>query len=153
MSVLERTDHDRATFAPLRITFGGEERDVKPLPIKLSRVWKKRLGETIGALASVDFDVYVRDESKPDDPNAKRLNMDGVHRIVVTLLEEAPEKATDVVFAYLKAADGSVDRTWFDDHVTDEEIAEALPLMIEVTVLPLVRKLGHLATVAQALQK
>lgn len=154
MSVAERTDHDRAIFAPMRFTFGGESRDVRPLPIKLSRPWKQRLGEAIGKLAELaDFEILVPDEGKPEDSDARKLDLSAVPKVVDALLSQAPDSAAEIVWDYLKAADPSFERAWFDEHVTDEEIAEALPVMIEVTVLPLVKKVGDLAAIARVLQR
>lgn len=157
MSVLERTDHDRATFAPMRLTFGGEPRDVWPLPIKQSRPWKKQLGEAISKLAELaDLELLVPAESAAGaapDPDKRKLDLGAVPKVVDALLSQAPDSAADIVWAYLKAADASLERAWFDEQVTDEEIAEALPVMIEVTVLPLVRKVGDLAAIARALPR
>jgi hypothetical protein len=131
-----RTDDDRVRAAPLTLILGGQERLVKPLVIRQSREWKALLAESLGELSGLSFDNWVGEGG--------RVAPQGVKEALALLAVQVPEKLETLVFDYLKRADAATDTEALRDLATDEEIVEALWLLLRVT-FPFVWKLGDLA--------
>jgi hypothetical protein len=132
---MARTDEAVLTRQALEVTLGGEKRLVRPLVIRDSREWRKRVAEAFAELGALD---------------AGTLNLadpEGVRKALELVAVTVPEKIADLVLAYAP----ELDREWFEAHVTDEEATEALVKMLEVT-FPFLRRTSDLVRLTAALR-
>jgi hypothetical protein len=132
MSLLTRTDDDRAVGAPFTVRLGGGERPLRPLPLKHSRGWKKKLNEALTRFGDIKLDVL--------DANGQ-LSLEAIQPLIKTVAVTLPDVLADLVWAYVHAAEPELSKEWFEDSVNDEEIVDALLRMIEVT-FPFLRRMG-----------
>ena len=132
---MARSDEAVLTRQALEVTLGGEKRLIRPLVIRESRQWRKRVAEAFAELGALDTSTL-----NLADP-------EGVRRALELVAVTVPEKITDLVLAYAP----ELDREWFETHVTDEEATEALVKMLEAT-FPFLRKTSDLARMAAALR-
>lgn len=132
MALLHRTDEDRAVGAPFPVRLGGAERLLRPLPLKHSRGWKRKLNDALARLGDVRLDVLDA---------AGHLSMEAIRPLVTTVATTLPEVLADLVWSYVHAAEPELSKDWFEASVNDEEIVDALLRMIEVT-FPFLRRLG-----------
>jgi len=124
---MERTEEDKLVQAPLRITLGGVVHEVKPLVIRDSRAWRRKLSAMLGQLpqyAAVTTDA-------PDDFKAA-LN---------AMLVSMPDQVVDLVFDYAR----DLNRQELEAVATDAEVAVAFEQIVEVA-FPLARSVAGAMT-------
>ncbi len=132
---MARTDEAVLTRQHLELTLGGEKRLVRPLVLRDSRAWKRKVAEAFAELGALDSSTL-----NLADPA-------GVRQALELIAVTVPERITDLVLAYAP----ELDREWFEAHVTDEEATEALVKMLEVT-FPFLRRTSDLVRLTAALR-
>ena len=116
----ERTEDDIVAQAPVRVTLGGKEYDLKPLVIKDSREWRRKFKEISADLAKL-FDTEG----------------EAVGDALGTLIVQAPDQVIDLFFLYAK----DLSREEIESVATEAEIAEAFKEVVKLA-FPLVESLG-----------
>ncbi len=104
---MDRTEEDKLVQAPIRVTLGGKEFPIRPLVIKESREWRKKLIKAFGMLPK-----YLN--MKTDNPEAFTEALDA-------MLGEMPDVVTDLFFSYAK----DLPREEIESIANDTELAEA----------------------------
>ena len=103
----ERTEDQKVFQEPIEVMLGGKKWAIKPLVIKYSRPWRKKVVDLIAELPK-----YTEvDTSKPDD-FAKSLKM---------LMVESQDMVIDLFFEYAK----DLDRNEIEGTATEKEISDA----------------------------
>jgi hypothetical protein len=122
-----RTEEDKLLQAPIEVTLGGKQYQVKPLVIRDAREWRKKLLALLSSL-----------------PGYAKENADFTSALS-GMLVELPDQAADLFFAYAK----DLNREEIEGAATEAELAGAFDQVMEVA-LPLVGKLtGTLGKVAR----
>lgn len=85
-----RTEEEILAQAPLMVTFGQKQYEIKPLTILKSRSWRKQLVETLGSI----IDTFL--QTSTTLPQTSELLSSGI----IGALVQCPEKITDLLFAY-----------------------------------------------------
>ena len=116
-----RSDEDKVTQAPIKISFGGKEYDLKPLVIKESREWRKQFADVLKGLPLF---VNAIDTTKHFE------------QVINGMFLDTPDKVVDLVFAYAK----DLPREEIEAVATDDEMAKAFEAIIEVA-FPLARSM------------
>jgi len=107
----------------LVVKFGGKEYQIRPLIIKESREWRKKIAEMLGQLPQ-----YVTATTNKPDDFKQALN---------GMLVEMPDKVVDLVFEYGK----DLPRDEIEAVATDAEMAKAFESILEVA-FPLARSIA-----------
>ena len=102
-----RTDEDKIVGAPIVVILGGQEYRIKPLVIRDSREWRKKLIKAFGIL--------------PKYLNMTTDNPEGFTQALDSMLGEMPEVVADLFFSYAK----DLDRDEIETTANDSELAEA----------------------------
>jgi len=118
-----RTEEDKIAQAPLTITLGGVNYDVKPLVIRDSRVWRKKVSALLGNIPK-----YANADT--DNPEEFKVAMENMMSI-------APDAIIDLVFDYCV----DLNREEIEAVATDAEIGVAFTKILEVA-FPLARSLA-----------
>lgn len=108
---MERTEEQKITQEPVVVLFGGEEYEIKPLPIKYASPWRKKfiaLMREVSALAVVTSD-----------------NNESFMASLADILTEKPDKLVDLLFEYIP-----VSRDEIENKATSSEILKALEEVI-----------------------
>lgn len=116
--LLERTEEEKVAQAPLSVVLGGKVYEIKPLVIRDSRAWRKKLSEEIESFAGF---VGV-DTSDPDRFRA----------MVNANLVSRPDAAIDLFFGYAR----DLPRDEIESIATDQEIGTAFAEVLKIA-LPL----------------
>jgi len=128
---MERSEEAKILQAPITVTLGGKEHSVKPLVIRDSREWRKRVVKVLAELPQ-----YAKVTS--DNPEA-------FEEALSTLLVAMPEKVIDLFFGYAR----DLDRDAIEQVATDSELAKAFDQVVEIA-FPLSRSLvGTMQRLAQ----
>lgn len=114
-----RTEEDKVFRAPIVVTLGGREYEIKPLVIKEAREWRKQFAKLIGKLPT-----YAGVTT--DDPQ-------GFEAAVEATLVVMPDEMANLFFAYAK----NLDRETIESSATEAELAKAIEAIMEVA-FPLV---------------
>ena len=117
-----RTEEDKIVQAPVVIVLGGKEYDVKPLVIRDSRIWRKKVSGLLG-----DIPKYVNTNS--DNPDEFKAAMEA-------MMSTAPDAIIDLVFGYAVG----LNREEIEAVATDAEIGIAFSKILEVA-FPLAKNL------------
>ena len=117
---MSRTEDQIVSQAPILVSFGGTEYQIRPLVIKESREWRQKLAKMMGELSPV---VNVT----TDTPEKFQEAMN-------SLLVTMPDTVVDLVFAYGK----DLSRDEIEAVATDAEMAKAFESILEVA-FPLAR--------------
>jgi len=104
---MERTEEDKIVQSPIKVILGGKKFPIRPLVIKESREWRKKLIKALGILPK-----YLN--MKTDNPEAFTEALD-------SMLNEMPDVVTDLFFSYAK----DLDRDEIESTANDTELAEA----------------------------
>ena len=115
-----RSEDQVVSQAPILVSFGGTEYQIRPLVIKESREWRQKLAKMMGELSPV---VNVT----TDTPEKFQEAMN-------SLLVTMPDTVVDLVFAYGK----ELPRDEIEAVATDAEMAKAFESILEVA-FPLAR--------------
>jgi len=118
-----RTEEEKIVQAPIVISLGGLNYDIKLLPIRDSRGWRKRVAELLG-----DIPKYAKVSADAPDEFAVAMN---------SMISSMPDAIIDLVFDYAK----ELNREEIEAVATDEEIGAAFSKIMEVA-FPLSRSLG-----------
>jgi hypothetical protein len=109
-----RTEEDKIVQAPIKVTLGGKKYEVKPLVIKDSREWRKRVVQFLSPLPQ-----YTNVTSDKPEQFMAALNA-----IMVTM----PDQVTDLFFEYAK----ELNREEIEAIATESEVAKAFEQVVEV---------------------
>jgi len=117
----ERNEEDKVAQAPIMISFGGKEYELKPLVIKESRIWRKQFAEVLKGLPLF---VNALDTTKHFE------------QVINGMFMDVPDQVVDLIFAYAK----DWPREKIEAVATDAEMAKAFEAIIEVA-FPLARSM------------
>jgi len=120
--MMERTDEQKLVQAPIEVTLGGKLYAIRPLVIKDSREWRKKLVKTFAKLPG-----YVNVTT--DNPESFAAAMNG-------MMVELSDEVTDLFFGY--AID--LDREAIEATANDTELADAFQEVVKYA-FPLSRSL------------
>ena len=121
-----RTEEQKISQDPIKVTLGGREYDVKLLVIRDSREWRKGVVTLLASLPQ-----YAKADT--NDPVAFESAMGA-------LLNGMPDTVIDLFFNYAK----ELNREEIEAVATDSEISEAFKKVVDVA-FPLVGSVGILA--------
>ena len=125
----KRSDDQIVTQAPILVSFGGKEYQIKPLVIKESREWRRKFAGILGQLPLFNA---------ADTP-------DKFQKIINGMFMDVPDSVIDLIFEYVK----DLPRDEIEAVATDAEMAKAFESIIEVA-FPLARSMvGIPATLSQ----
>ena len=117
----KRSEDQVVTQAPIVLSFGGKQYELKSLVIKESREWRKQFAEVLRALPLF---VNAIDTTKHFE------------KVIDGMFLDVPDKVIDLVFAYAK----DLPRDEIEAVATDDEMAKAFEAIIEVA-FPLARSM------------
>ncbi len=123
----ERTEEQKIAQASIEVILGGDKYQIKPLVIRESREWRKKV---IGLLAPL-----------PDMVNVTTEDQEAFSNILNTMLVTMPDQVLDLFFEYAK----ELDRDAIEGKATDVEMADAFKEVIAVT-FPLAESLPQVIT-------
>jgi uroporphyrinogen-III decarboxylase len=115
-----RSEEQIVSQAPILVSFGGKEYQIRLLVIKESREWRQKLAKMMGELSPVI-------NTTTDTPEKFQEAMN-------SLLVTMPDTVVDLVFAYGK----DLPRDEIEAVATDAEMAKAFESILEVA-FPLAR--------------
>ena len=104
---MERTEEEKILQSAFRVTLGGREYEIKPLVIRESREWRKKVVAAFGKLPE-----YVN--MTTDDPA-------GFTKALSALLSDMPDTVVELFFSYAK----DLNRDEIEATATDTELAKA----------------------------
>ena len=111
---MDRAEEQKAFQEPIKVILGGVERDVKPLVIKYSRPWRKKVIDIISTLPK-----YAQaDTNKPEE----------FAEAVKVLLVESQDDIIDLFFEYAR----ELPREEIEDVATESEIAVAFEVVLSL---------------------
>ena len=113
-----RTEEEKVTQASIEVILGGKPYQIKPLVIRESREWRKRLAKEIGA-----FSEFVGVDT--NDPEKFRA-------LVEANLVDRADAVIDLFFAYAR----DLSRDEIENTATDTEINAAFVEVLKIA-LPL----------------
>ena len=126
----KRTEDQVVTQAPILVTFGGKQYEIKPLVIKESREWRKKFADVLGSLP-----LFVKPNSTP-----KQFS-----EVINGMFLNVPDDIINLIFEYAK----DLPRDEIEAVATDVEMAKAFEAILEVA-FPLARSMvGATATLSQ----
>ena len=117
-----RSEEQKVAQLPIIVSFGGKEYQVKPLVIKESREWRRKIADMLGQLP-----LYIKTTSDAPEEFQKALT---------GMMVDMPDKVIDLVFEYGK----DLPRDEIEAVATDVEMAKAFEAIIEVA-FPLARSM------------
>ncbi len=112
--MVERTESEVVTQAPLTVTLGGKSYEVAPLVIRDSRVWRAKVIDLIAPL-----------------PQLIKTTMDdaeGFGDVLKQIMVTMPDQIADLFFEYAK----DLDRENIEQTATDAELAVAFEEVIKI---------------------
>jgi len=115
-----RTEGQIVAQAPTLVYFGGKEYEIKPLVIKESREWRKKLAQMMGELSPAI--------------NATTDTPEKFQQGINSLLVDMPDKIVELVFDYAR----DLPKDTIEAVATDAEMAKAFEGILEVA-FPLAR--------------
>ena len=118
-----RSEEQKVAQLPILIYFGGKEYQVKPLVIKESREWRRKIADMLGQLP-----LYIKTTSDAPEEFQKALT---------GMMVDMPDKVIELVFEYGK----DLPRDEIEAVATDAEMAKAFESILEVA-FPLVRSIA-----------
>lgn len=104
---MERTEEDKLTQAPLIVKFSGKEYPIRPLVIRESREWRRKLTAVFRKL--------------PEYINVKSDNPEAFGNALNALFIEMPDAIADLFFDYAR----DLKRDEIENIATDMELAKA----------------------------
>jgi len=126
----KRSEDQIVTQAPILVSFGGKQYEIKPLVIKESREWRKKFAEVLGTLP-----LFVKPTATP-----KQFN-----EVINGMFLDVPDSIIDLIFEYAK----DLPREEIEAVATDVEMSKAFESILEVA-FPLARSMvGATTTLSQ----
>ena len=126
----KRSEDDKITQAPIMVSFGGKQYEIKPLVIKESREWRRQFAEV---LKNLPLFVNVADTTEH------------FQKVINGMFMDVPDKVIDLIFAYAK----DLPRDEIEAVATDVEMSVAFESILEVA-FPLSRSMvGATAKLSQ----
>jgi len=126
----KRSEDQILTQAPIMVSFGGKEYELKPLVIKESREWRRQFAEVLKGLPLF---VNAIDTTKHFE------------QVINGMFMDVPDKVIDLIFAYAK----DLPREEIEAVATDVEMSKAFESILEVA-FPLSRSMvGATAKLSQ----
>lgn len=119
-----RNEEDKILQTGIQVTLGGKEYEIRPLVIRESREWRKKV---IGLIAPLPQMVKV-DTDNPEE----------FEKVLATLLVVMPDQAIDLFFNYAK----DLNREEIEGSANDAEMAEAFEEVMKVA-FPLAQSLPN----------
>jgi hypothetical protein len=110
----ERTEEQKVFSDPIRVKLGGRDYEIRPLVIRQSREWRKKL-----ASAMADLPQYMGVDASNPDKFSEALN---------AMMVALPDQVVDLFFEYAK----DLPREEIEDAATDDEIAKAFGEVIKL---------------------
>ena len=104
---MDRTEEQKAFQEPIKVILGGQEYDVKPLVIKYSRPWRKKVIDLISTLPK----YAAVDTNKPDE----------FAEAIKVLMVESQDSIIDLFFEYAM----DLPRGEIEEVATESEVAIA----------------------------
>jgi len=117
----KRSQDQIVTQAPILVSLGGKQYQIKPLAIKESRGWRKKFAEVLGTLP-----LFVKPTATP-----KQFN-----EVINGMFLDVPDKIMDLIFEYAK----DLPREEIEAVATDAEMAKVFESILEVA-FPLARSM------------
>jgi len=117
-----RTDEEKLLQDYITVNLGGKEYEIKPLVIRDSREWRKKLFKLLSSLPK-----YATIET--NDTSAFETAVSGI-------VNEMSDDMINLFFEYAK----DLDRDEIETNATEDELSKAMDKILEVA-LPLVRSL------------
>ncbi len=117
----KRSEDQVVTQAPILVSFGGKEYQIKPLVIKESREWRKKFAAILG-----DLPLFVNAIDTTEH----------FQQVINGMFLDVPDKIVDLIFAYAK----DLPREEIEAVATDAEMSVAFECIIEVA-FPLARSM------------
>jgi len=111
---MERTEDEIITQAGIKVILGGCEYEVRPLVIRESREWRKKVIKLIAPL--------------PQYAKTSIEDTEAFEQALTTLLVAMPDEVIELFFAYAK----DLNRVEIEDSATDAEIQEAFRKVVEI---------------------
>lgn len=118
-----RTDAEKLSNKPIKVTMGGVEYDIHPQPLRQSRLWKQKARPVVEQFQGM-FKVDLSDN-------------EAAITALVTFIFDTLDELIDLVLDY----DPSLPKEVLLDTATEEEALEAVMAVIHLA-FPLVRLLG-----------
>jgi len=126
----KRSEDQKITQAPIIVSFGGKEYEIKPLVIKESREWRRKFAKILGELPLF---VNVADTTEH------------FQEVINGMFMDVPDKVIGLIFAYAK----DLPREEIEAVATDVEMSKAFESILEVA-FPLARSMvGATTTLSQ----
>ena len=126
----KRSEDQKVTQAPILVSFGGKEYEIKLLVIKESRVWRQQFADVLKALPLF---VNAIDTTKHFE------------QVINGMFMDVPDQVIDLIFAYAK----DLPRDEIEAVATDVEMSVAFESILEVA-FPLSRTMvGATAKLSQ----
>ena len=110
----KRSEEEKIAQAPIEVILGGRKHQIKPLVIRDSREWRKKV---IALLAQLPGMLNITTDSPEDFGGA-----------LSTLLVTMPDQVIDLFFEYAK----DLSKEEIEGIATDDEIAKAFEKVVEV---------------------
>lgn len=110
---MERTEEDKITQTPAKVILGGKEYEIKPLSIKYSLPWAKKMAQML-----IKFIPLAAVKSDDGDAFTGAIN-----EIIVV----SPEQLVEMFFEYAR----DLDRKQIEDSATSIEIINAFEAVLE----------------------
>lgn len=123
----ERTEEQKIAQVPIVVILGGKEHDVKPLVIRDSREWRKKVIDLLAPL-----------------PQLVKVTMDNpedFEKILKQMMVIMPDQVIDLFFDYAK----DLNREEIEKMATDAEMAEAFQEVVKAA-FPLAESLPKVMT-------
>ena len=117
----KRSEDQVLTQAPIMVSFGGKEYELKPLVIKESREWRRQFAEVLKGLPLF---VNATDTTQHFE------------QVINGMFMDVPDKVIGLIFAYAK----DLPREEIEAVATDAEMSVAFERIIEVA-FPLARSM------------
>jgi len=117
----QRSEEQVVTQAPIMVSFGGKQYELKPLVIKESRAWRQEFAEV---LKTLPLFVNAIDTTKHFE------------QVINGMFLDVPDKVIDLIFAYAK----DLPRNEIEAVATDAEMSKAFESILEVA-FPLSRSM------------
>ena len=122
----KRTESDKITHAPVIILLGGKKYELKPLPIKFSSAWRKKLVQVFAGLPS---GKKMMEADNVDNPEVFTASLE-------TMFVDMPEKIIGLFVEYAR----DLKQEELEEIATDAEIAYGFEQAINMA-FPLVNSL------------
>ena len=110
----ERTEEQKVFSDPIRVKLGGRDYEIRPLVVRQSREWRKKL-----ASAMADLPQYMGVDASNPDKFSEALN---------AMMVALPDQVVDLFFEYAP----DLPRDEIEEAATDDEIAKAFGEVIKL---------------------